>query len=126
MSSAFFSTRRSTPRGQARLRIAVEFGQEERQVVLERDEPHGLRQDAHRGIRIGGVPAGELGVVVELVVGIPAQHHVAEAEALLEGGFELVAGHVLAAHDAVDIDDADLHEGQIAAAHIVRRIGGSS
>ena len=70
------------------------------------------------------MPAGQRGVVVELIVGIPAQHHVAEAEALLESGFELVAGHVLAAHDAVDIGDADLHEGQIAAAHICRGIGG--
>ena len=108
-----------------RFRVAVELAQEERQVVLERNEPHGLGQHAHRGIRIGRVPAGERGVVVELIVRIPAQHHVAEAEALLEGGFELVAGHVLAAHDAVDIDDSDLHEGQIAAAHICHRIGGS-
>ena len=109
-----------------RLRVAVELAEEERQVVLERDQPHGLGQDAHRRVRIGGVPAGQRGVVVELVVGIPAQHHVAEAEALLERRFELVAGHVLAAHDAVDVEDADLDEGQVAAAHIGGGIGGGS
>ena len=68
-----------------RLGVAVEFAEEERQVVLERDQPHGLGQHARRRIRIGGVPAGECRVVVELVVRIPAKHHVADAEAALRG-----------------------------------------
>jgi hypothetical protein len=55
------------------------------------------------------VPAGELGVVVALVVHVPAEHHVAEAEAALDGGEELVAVDVLAAQDAVDVADGDLH-----------------
>ena len=42
---------------------------------------------------------------------IPAEHHVAESEALLKRGLEFVARHVLAAHDAIDIGDADFHEG---------------
>ena len=59
-------------------------------------------------VGIGGVPAGERDVVVELVVGVPAEDDVAEAEALFERGQELVARHVLAAQDAVDVEDADL------------------
>ena len=66
------------------------------------------RQDAHRRVGIGGVPAGVVDVVVELVVRIPADDHVAEAEALLERGEELVAADVFAAQDAVDVGDADL------------------
>ena len=54
------------------------------------------------------MPAGETGAVIELVVGIPAQHHVAEAESLLESGEKLVPLHVFAAHDAIDIENADL------------------
>ena len=107
-----------------RLGIAVEFGEEERQVVFERDQPHGLGQNARRRVRIGRVPSRQRRVVVELIVGIPAQHHVAHAEAAGERGFELVAGHVFAAHDSVDIHDADLHERQIAASHIGCSIGG--
>ena len=70
--------------------------------------PAGVGQDAHGCVRIGGVPAGVVDVVVELVVRIPAEHHVAEAEALLERREELVAADVLAAQDAVDVDDPDL------------------
>jgi hypothetical protein len=54
------------------------------------------------------VPAGVFDVVVELVVRIPADDHVAEAEALLERREELVAADVLAAQDAVDVGDPDL------------------
>ena len=64
-----------------RFRIAVEFREEERQVVLERDQPHGFGKNAGRRVGIGGVPTRQRRVVVELVVGIPAQHHVADAEA---------------------------------------------
>ena len=67
-----------------RLRIAGELAEKEGQVVLEGNEPHGLRENAHGGVRIGGVPAGERRVVVELVVRIPAEHDVAKAEALFE------------------------------------------
>jgi hypothetical protein len=54
------------------------------------------------------VPARVLHVVVELVVGIPAQHHVAEAESLVERGEKLVAAHVLTAHDSIVVEDTDL------------------
>src|SRR5690606_15641025 len=58
-----------------------------------------------------------------LIVRVPAEDHIAEAEALLERSFELVAGHVLAPHDAIRVGQADLHEGQVAAAHILHGIG---
>jgi hypothetical protein len=70
------------------------------------------------------VPARQRRVVVELVVRIPPDDDVAEAEALFEGGLELVAGHVLAAHDAIGVDDPDLDERQVAAAYVRRRVGG--
>ncbi len=88
--------------------LAVEFAEEEQHVVLPGDLAAAFGQDAHGGVGIARVPAGDGNVVVQLVLGIPAQHHVAEAEALIEGGDELVGLHVLAAHDAVHVDDADL------------------
>jgi hypothetical protein len=54
------------------------------------------------------VPAGVLHVVVELIVRVPAEHDVAEAETLVERREELVPAHVLAAHDAVVVEHADL------------------
>jgi hypothetical protein len=54
------------------------------------------------------VPARELGVVVELIIRIPAQDDVAESKALLECREEFIARQVLAAHDAVGIEHADL------------------
>ena len=64
--------------------------------------------DARGGVGIGGVPAGERALVVELIVGIPAQHDVAEAEALIERADELVAGEIFSANDPIEIDDAEL------------------
>ena len=68
----------------------------------------GIWQHSHRRIRVGGVPARVFHVVIELVVRVPAQHHVAEAESLVERGEELVAAHVLAAHDAVVVEHSHL------------------
>jgi hypothetical protein len=45
-----------------RLGVAFELRHEEGQVVLERDEPHGLRQEADGGVGVGGVPSGQGGV----------------------------------------------------------------
>jgi hypothetical protein len=90
MSAAYLMTRRSVPRG------------------LERDVAARVGQHAHRRVGVGRVPARVLRVVVELVVGIPAEHDVAEAEAARQRGQELLARHVLAAHDPVDVEDADL------------------
>ena len=106
-----------------RFGVTVELAKEEWQIALERNEAHGFGQHAHGRVRIGRVPARERRVVIELIVRIPAEHHVAEAKALLERGFELVARHVLAAHDAVDVDDTDLDEGQVAAAQISCGLG---
>ena len=66
------------------------------------------RQHAHRGIGIGGVPAREFRVVVELVVRVPAQDHVAEPEILVERRQEFIAAEIFPAHDAVGVEDADL------------------
>ena len=54
------------------------------------------------------LPAGDRGVVVALVVSVPAEDHVAEAEAAIGGAEELVAVKVLAAQDAVDVAAGDL------------------
>ena len=77
-------------------------------------------------IGIGGVPAGVCDVVVELVVGVPAQHHVAEAEAALQRREELGLRHVLAAQDAVDVEDADLDMGQAALLDDLAGVGGGA
>ncbi|MNJ50859.1 hypothetical protein D3C77_461470 [compost metagenome] len=73
-----------------------------------------MRDDAHRRIGVGGVPAGVCDVVVELVLDVPAEHHIAEAAAVLQGGEELAAVDVLAAHHPVDIEHAHLHMGEAA------------
>src|ERR671913_362029 len=66
----------------------------------------------HTGI--AGVPAGELHVVVQLVLAIPAEHDVAETVAALQRRQELRARHVFAAHDAVDVEHADLDVREVA------------
>ena len=88
--------------------LAGEFAEHQRQIVFKRQQPGRLRQQAHRGVRIGGMPARHRDVVVQLIVAVPAQHHVAEAEALLQRRQEFVAAHVFAAHDAIDVEHADL------------------
>src|SRR6185369_17690122 len=60
-------------------------------------------------VRESMVPARELRVVVALVVHVPAEHDIAEAESALDRGEELVTVDVLAAKDPVDVADADLH-----------------
>ena len=82
--------------------------EEEQPPVLERQRPTGIGQDAGRCIRVTGVPARVLDVVVELVLAIPAEHDVAEAEAAVERRQEFFARDVLAAQDAVDVEDAHL------------------
>ena len=85
-----------------------ELAEKECGLRLEGDVAPGFGQDAHGGIGVGGVPAGEPGVVVELVVRVPAENHVAEAEILVERREEFIAAQVFAAQDAVGVDDADL------------------
>jgi hypothetical protein len=70
------------------------------------------------------VPARVGHVVVELVVGVPAEDHVAEAEATVERGEELVAVQVLATQDAVDVVDADLHVREVAVPNDLARVLG--
>ena len=70
------------------------------------------------------MPAGVGDVVVELVVGVPAQHHVAEAHAALERRLELVDVQVLAAQDAVDVVDAHLDVAQPALLDDLQGVGG--
>src|SRR5262245_17942320 len=54
------------------------------------------------------MPAGELGVVVQHVGAVPAEDHVAEAEALFDRGPELLQRDEFAAQQAVDVETADL------------------
>jgi hypothetical protein len=68
------------------------------------------------------VPARVADVVVELVVAVPAEHDIAEAEAAREGALELVAGHVLAAQHPVHVENAHLDMGQIALFHDLPRV----
>src|SRR3990167_3513409 len=67
-----------------------------------------MRQHPHRRIRVAGVPAGVLSVVVELVFHVPAEHHVAEGKAAVEGREEFAAAEVFAAHHAVVIEHPNL------------------
>ena len=108
MVAARCSTRRSVARGQTCFGRAGELGEKQQHVALERQSAAGAGQHAQHGVGIGGVPAGKLDVVVLLVVRIPTQHHIAEANALVERREEFFAVDVLAAQDAVVVEDADL------------------
>src|SRR5471030_2940617 len=90
-----------------RLELLGELRQEQEIAGLGRNLAAGVGQDAHSGVGITRVPAGHGDIVVELVVGVPTQHHVAEAKAALERRLELVDVDVLAAQDAVDVVDTD-------------------
>ena len=91
-----------------RLGLIGEFAEEQQHAVLEGNLPAAGGQDAHRRVRVGGVPAGVAGVVVELVLDVPAEHHVAEAAAVLQRREELAAVDVLAAHHPVDVEQPHL------------------
>jgi hypothetical protein len=108
MLAARASTRRSVPRGHTDFGAPGEFSQDQRRLRLERNVAMGLRQEPHRGIRIGGVPTRELGVVIQLIVRVPAKNHIAEPEILVERRQEFFAAQIFAAHDAVGVEHADL------------------
>ena len=96
-----------------RLGAGVELAKEQQVAGLRRDLAAALGNDAHGGVGIGSVPAGVGDVVVELIVGIPAQHHVAEAEIAVERGLlNLSTCRLLAAQHAIDVVDAHLHMGE--------------
>jgi hypothetical protein len=90
---------------------AHEVAEEEVDAAVPRDVAMGREVDAGERVRVTLVPAGRRRVVVALVVHVPAVHDVAEAEAALDGGDELVLVQDLAAQDAVDVRDRDLDAG---------------
>src|SRR6218665_2192632 len=71
----------------------------------------GARIDAHQRVRVAMLPAGQPGVVIAMVMRIPAQHHVAKAEAGLGCAFEFVTVQILAAQNAIDITACHLDLG---------------
>src|SRR6185437_16307085 len=85
-----------------------ELAEKEVRARLEGQLAAALRQDAHVRIRVTRMPAREGDVVVQLVVGIPAQHDVAEPQPLLQAGEEFLPREVLASQDAVEIEHTDL------------------
>ncbi len=102
--------------------IALEFRQEQQHVfaagaLFQRETARALRHDAHFCVGVCGVPAGVPGVVVELIVQVPPQHHVAEREPGTQHAQEFVAPQVLAQHDAVHIGQADLDMRERAGLH---------
>jgi len=53
-------------------------------VLLHGQLATGFWKYAHGGIAITGVPTGKADIVVELVIAVPAQHHIAETKALFQ------------------------------------------
>ena len=64
--------------------LAGEFAEHQRQIIFKRQQAGRLRQQAHRGVRISGMPARHRDIVVQLIVAVPTEHDVAEAVALLQ------------------------------------------
>src|SRR6185436_12911719 len=85
-----------------------EFAEEERHVVVPRDAPKGRKIELRERIRKPGVPAGPRRVVVALVVRVPAEDDVAEAEARFDRGKKLLLVQILSAQDAVGVGHCDL------------------
>ena len=92
-----------------------EVAEEERHVGVPRHVARGVQVEPRQRVGKAVLPAGGGGVVVGDIHHVPAQHHVAEAEAAgrvgLGGAEELVDVQVLAAQHAVDVADRDLDLG---------------
>ena len=102
-----------------RMRRAVsvdELAQEEVHVVVPRHLARGIEVQAGQRVGVAMLPAGHCRVVVGGVGHVPAEHHIAEAEAALGVRLgraeELVAMQVLAAQHAVDVTDCHLDFGR--------------
>ncbi len=85
--------------------FAHEVEEKEGRAVLVRQTALGPEVDLVTGIRKSGVPAGEPGPVVELVIDVPTQDAITEAGPVLEDGAELLEADVLAAVDSVDVGE---------------------
>jgi hypothetical protein len=85
-----------------------ELSEEERHAAVPRHVPIGAEIDLREDVGESLVPAGQRRVVVGDVHHVPAEHHVAEAEAAFGRGIELVLVEILAAQHAVDVRDGDL------------------
>ena len=85
-----------------------ELAQHEQGRLFERNAARCAGGQADLDVREAGVPAGVIEVVEDLILGIPAEDHVAEAKSGLQGRDQLVAVHVFAAHDSVDVEHPDL------------------
>ncbi|MNT10471.1 hypothetical protein D3C72_1453030 [compost metagenome] len=108
-------------------RFTFEFRQEQQHVfaartLFQRQPAAALRHDPELGVGVGGVPAGVLGVVVELVVEVPAEHDVAECQSRAQGPEKLVATQILAQHDAVHVGQAYLDMRERAGLHQTLRV----
>ena len=101
---------KQSPRTHHRLgRRSDVVAEEEVAPRLPRHATEALEVDGDRAVRVAALPAGVGDVVVALVGRVPAEHHVTEAEPAVDGSQELRLVEVLAAQDAVDVDDGDLH-----------------
>src|SRR5207237_6662777 len=94
-----------------------ELQEEEQGLFLEGKLPAGFRQYPHGRVGIGGMPAGEGDVVIELVVGIPPQDHVAETDSTVESGKEFDLGNVFASQDAIVVENTDFDMANAALFH---------
>ena len=92
-----------------RFRAPRKLAQKKHGFRLEWNVALSRRKNPHRGIRIGGMPAGKFRVVVELIVRIPAQNHIAKSKILLDARQELVPAQIFSAHDPVGVENADLY-----------------
>src|SRR5258708_37644399 len=88
--------------GTQRLGRWCELREEDQRLGLEGDFTAALRHDAGRRVGIGRVPASIGEIVDQLVVRIPTEYDVTEAESTLQRRKELVARNVFAAHYSVD------------------------
>jgi hypothetical protein len=83
--------------------VPGELPEEQHRVRFEWDAPQRLEIELHGRVAVAGVPPGDRRVVVEHVGAVPADHDVAEAEALLGARQELRSLDVFATQHAVDV-----------------------
>ncbi len=108
MPAARSSTRRRTARGQTDSARPANSPRNQHRLRFERNIALGLRQDAYRRIGVGGVPAGELRVVIQLDRSSPSRESHRRIRGSCRAPTGTCRGSDISAQDAVGVEDADL------------------
>src|SRR5262249_7698520 len=89
--------------------VVSEIGEKKRDVMIPRNAPEGCEINRRQGVWIARVPARVVRVVIADVGRVPAKDDVTEFKARIDDRKDVVAMADLAAEDAADVGDSQLH-----------------